>query len=110
MLKVSWIRSQDLHILTVNRYVFTGDSRFHIIHENPENWTLKLDDVRLEDNGIYECQVSTQPITSFSVYLSVSAGECLAIKKLQINKITARSLTKNVVLFSIISNPAVLFI
>ncbi|XKL63664.1 hypothetical protein PGB90_006028 [Kerria lacca] len=69
---ISWIRHQNIQILTVDKYVFTGDKRFEILNENPTNWTLKINNVGVDDAGIYECQISTQPIVSFLVYLSVS--------------------------------------
>lgn len=70
-LKVSWIRHGDLQILTVDNYVFTGDDRVQITRDDANCWTLTIKRVRIRDAGIYECQISTQPIKSFAVNLVV---------------------------------------
>ena len=58
-LKVSWIRSSDLKILTIGDILYTADPRFHPIHEaGSEVWILKLSNTRVEDSGEYECQLS----------------------------------------------------
>ncbi|CAB4058056.1 unnamed protein product [Lepeophtheirus salmonis] len=69
---VSWIRHRDLHILTVGRYTYTADLRYKSIynHVNDE-WTLQIASVQKRDEGRYECQISTQPVRSFFVKLSV---------------------------------------
>ncbi|XP_077294411.1 uncharacterized protein LOC143916957 [Arctopsyche grandis] len=69
---VSWIRNRDLHILTVGSYTYTADERIQSSHhEKSEEWTLHIKWVQQKDKGMYECQVSTQPAKSFSVYLDV---------------------------------------
>lgn len=68
---VSWIRNRDLHILSVNDYIFIQDRRFEMLTDTSTNWTLKINDIRPEDTGVYECQISTQPVKSLSVYLIV---------------------------------------
>ncbi|XP_015790819.1 uncharacterized protein LOC107367607 [Tetranychus urticae] len=71
---VSWVRQKDLHILTSGRDTYTSDSRFRSINlPNSNEWTLEIRDTRLSDSGIYECQLSTDPKMSTSVYLSVIA-------------------------------------
>ncbi|KAG0422884.1 hypothetical protein HPB47_001321 [Ixodes persulcatus] len=43
VLVVSWVRQRDLHILTVGKYTYTSDQRFHSIHlEGSEDWTLEV--------------------------------------------------------------------
>ncbi|OQR78458.1 hypothetical protein BIW11_06394 [Tropilaelaps mercedesae] len=72
---VSWIRrlpSGVLNVLTVGRHTYTMESRLQPIHlENSESWNLQIRDVRLEDAGVYECQVSTTPKISRLVALRV---------------------------------------
>lgn len=59
-------------MLTVGRHTFTMESRVHPVHlENSESWNLQIRDVRLEDAGIYECQVSTTPKISRLITLRV---------------------------------------
>ncbi|XP_023340721.1 lachesin [Eurytemora carolleeae] len=56
---VSWIRSRDLTILTIGMIRYTRDNRFTAIHAEGNNfWGLKILSPRVEDSGLYECQVS----------------------------------------------------
>ncbi|XP_059614665.1 lachesin-like isoform X2 [Phlebotomus argentipes] len=69
---VSWIRQRDIHILTVGSYVYTTDQRFQTVyHRESDDWTLQIKWVQKRDAGVYECQISTQPILSYFVYLNV---------------------------------------
>nr|XP_018909923.1 PREDICTED: kin of IRRE-like protein 3 isoform X2 [Bemisia tabaci] len=69
---VSWIRHRDIHILSVGRNTYTSDQRFQAIH-HPEydEWTLVIKWAQLRDAGMYECQISTQPVLSYFVNLNV---------------------------------------
>ncbi|XP_014209368.1 hemicentin-2-like [Copidosoma floridanum] len=60
---VSWIRKRDLHILTSMAHTYTSDARFTVIYnaEAPDDWNLRIDLVQPRDEGIYECQVNTEP-------------------------------------------------
>ncbi|CAH0694901.1 unnamed protein product [Spodoptera exigua] len=72
MLQVSWIRHRDLHILTVGGYTYTSDQRFQATHSpQTDDWTLHIKWAQQRDAGVYECQVSTQPVRSFFVTLHV---------------------------------------
>jgi len=69
---ISWIRHSDLHILTVGRYTYTADNRYQSIY-NPttDEWILQIKYLQIRDSGMYECQVSTEPVRSFFVRLNV---------------------------------------
>jgi len=69
---ISWIRHADLHILTVGRYTYTADNRYQSIY-NPttDEWILQIKYLQKRDSGMYECQVSTQPVRSFFVRLNI---------------------------------------
>ncbi|GBP25127.1 Zwei Ig domain protein zig-8 [Eumeta japonica] len=70
--EVSWIRHRDLHILTVGGYTYTSDQRFQATHApHSDDWTLTVKWAQQRDAGVYECQVSTQPVSSFFVTLHV---------------------------------------
>lgn len=71
--QVSWIRHRDIHILTVGAYTYTSDQRFQAIHHrsHSDQWTLHIKWAQKRDAGIYECQVSTQPVRSIFVTLNV---------------------------------------
>ncbi|CAO1439875.1 unnamed protein product, partial [Diamesa tonsa] len=69
---VSWIRHRDLHILTVGTYTYTTDQRFTTTHhKETDEWTLQIKFAQKRDDGVYECQISTQPIKSYSVRLNL---------------------------------------
>ncbi|XP_055621565.1 hemicentin-2-like isoform X2 [Toxorhynchites rutilus septentrionalis] len=69
---VSWIRHRDIHILTVGSYTYTSDQRFQATHhKNTDDWTLQIKWAQKRDAGIYECQISTQPVRSYFVTLKV---------------------------------------
>lgn len=69
---VSWIRQADLAILTSGRHVYTSDARFSSVHpENSDFWGLQISPVRYSDQGLYECQVNTEPKLSRPVVLMV---------------------------------------
>ncbi|XP_011183619.2 uncharacterized protein LOC105212934 isoform X2 [Zeugodacus cucurbitae] len=69
---VAWIRHRDLHILTVGTYTYTTDQRFQTsYHRDIDEWTLQIKWAQQRDAGVYECQISTQPVRSFSVNLNI---------------------------------------
>lgn len=69
---ISWVRSRDSHILTVDHYTFISDQRFQAWHEpDSETWTLQVKYVQERDAGRYECQVSTEPKMSHFVRFHV---------------------------------------
>lgn len=71
-LQVSWIRHRDIHILTVGTYTYTTDQRFQTaFHREINEWTMQIKWAQKRDAGMYECQISTIPIKSFSVRLNV---------------------------------------
>ncbi|KAF2365075.1 Immunoglobulin I-set [Trinorchestia longiramus] len=77
---VSWIRSRDLHLLTVGRFTYTSDDRFKAVHQKgSDDWLLKIHYVQHRDAGKYECQVSTTPPLSHSVWLSVVEPQTIVI-------------------------------
>jgi Immunoglobulin I-set domain len=74
---VSWIRHRDIHILTVGSYTYTSDQRFQATHhKDTDEWTLQIKWAQKRDAGNYECQISTQPVRSFFVSLSVVGQFC----------------------------------
>lgn len=69
---VTWIRRRDLHLLTVGLDTYIGDPRFQPIHlDRSSDWALQIRYVQLSDQGLYECQVSTDPKMSLFVHLRV---------------------------------------
>ncbi|KAJ8667009.1 hypothetical protein QAD02_008671, partial [Eretmocerus hayati] len=75
---VSWVRHRDIHILTAGAYTYTSDQRFQALHKpntgsNNEwsEWTLSIKYAQDRDEGIYECQISTNPLRSHQYFLNV---------------------------------------
>ncbi|OWR50816.1 hypothetical protein KGM_210611 [Danaus plexippus plexippus] len=80
--QVSWIRHRDLHILTVGGYTYTSDQRFQASHSpQTDDWTLQVKWAQQRDAGVYECQVSTQPVRSFFVTLHVVEPKACSVSK-----------------------------
>ncbi|KAK9693912.1 Immunoglobulin V-set domain [Popillia japonica] len=70
---VSWIRKNDLHLLTVGLSTYNSDDRFMVEHvRHLQNWGLLIKHVQPSDAGFYECQVSTHPSTSILLELRVT--------------------------------------
>lgn len=63
---------RDLHILTVGTYTYTTDQRFTTTHhKETDEWTLQIKFAQKRDAGLYDCQISTQPVKSYSVRLNL---------------------------------------
>ncbi|XP_063843322.1 zwei Ig domain protein zig-8-like isoform X1 [Scylla paramamosain] len=91
---VSWIK--DLRILTVGRYTYTTDLRFEAIHQpSSTEWTLRVKQVELRDQGNYECQITTKPIRTFTVSLKVvePTVEVLGAPDIYVNRASMINLT-----------------
>ncbi len=73
--QVSWIRKSDLHILTMGPIVYTNDQRVQSKHppksSDPIDWNLIINNSGLQDSGIYECQINTEPKKSKAYILQV---------------------------------------
>ncbi|XP_066158481.1 zwei Ig domain protein zig-8-like isoform X3 [Euwallacea fornicatus] len=93
---VSWIRHRDIHILTVGSYTYTSDQRFQANHHaETDEWTLQIKWAQKRDAGIYECQISTQPVRSYFVNLNVvvPTAEILGGPDLHVDKGSTINLT-----------------
>lgn len=64
-IQVSWVRRRsgdtNLDLLTVGKHTYSGDPRYKIEFQYPNNWRLKIEAVAKDDEGSYECQISTHP-------------------------------------------------
>lgn len=71
---VIWIRNSDLQILTAGLATFSSDNRFKVNHENTideRDWSLLITNVKLEDSGLYECQINTEYKMKLNINLTV---------------------------------------
>ncbi|XP_021705720.1 uncharacterized protein LOC110677949 isoform X2 [Aedes aegypti] len=80
---VSWVRRKhgetDLQLLTVGKQTYSGDSRYTVEFQYPNNWRLKIASANKNDEGVYECQISTHPPKVLIYYLHVNAPEVLIV-------------------------------
>jgi hypothetical protein len=59
--KVIWRKASDSQPLTVGTQTFYNTERILVDHDPERNsWNLVIRQVRLSDNGVYECQVSSK--------------------------------------------------
>lgn len=73
---MSWVRRKhgetDLQLLTVGKQTYSGDPRYTIEFQYPNNWRLKIASANKNDEGVYECQISTHPPKVIIYYLHVN--------------------------------------
>merc|ERR1712013_386378 len=76
---VSWIRAGDVSVLSVGHLAFSSDKRISVVQVprprlSASDWNLSIEGATLEDDGMYECQVNTEPkITGTSSRPTVSS-------------------------------------
>ncbi|KAJ8668784.1 hypothetical protein QAD02_000043 [Eretmocerus hayati] len=74
---VSWVRRQEngetMSLLTVGQQTYTGDARYTVEFQYPDNWRLRIASVNSSDEGQYECQISTHPPKFIHVNLHINA-------------------------------------
>ncbi|XP_033227880.1 hemicentin-1-like, partial [Belonocnema kinseyi] len=74
---VSWVRRQEdgekMTLLTVGRTTYTGDSRYTVDFQYPDNWRLQMRFVNSSDEGQYECQITTHPPKFIHINLHINA-------------------------------------
>ncbi|KAG5679575.1 hypothetical protein PVAND_009135 [Polypedilum vanderplanki] len=62
---VSWVRRKSgengLELLTVGKQTYSGDPRYSVDFQYPNNWRLKIVSAQKIDEATYECQISTSP-------------------------------------------------
>ena len=87
-LSVSWVRGVDSHILTVDRETFISDSRFVSLNKKEKMSdvsTLSIREIQLQDEGSYECQVSSQDKIARTVILMVKEPQVKILGKTDIH-------------------------
>ncbi|XP_065558584.1 uncharacterized protein LOC136026192 isoform X2 [Artemia franciscana] len=71
---VSWLKktNTELYLLTVGRTAYTSDSRYTVDYQYPSEWRLKINEIRISDDGLYVCQIGSDPPLLLLVHLKVS--------------------------------------
>jgi len=74
---VSWIRASDVTVLSVGHLAFSSDARIGVVQVDRPllsaiDWNLSIKNSSKADDGLYECQVNTEPKINYKIFLSVS--------------------------------------
>lgn len=73
MRQVMWVRRtvDKFSLLSVGNITHTGDPRFKVTFQYPNNWRLHINPMLKDDAGLYMCQVSTHPPRVFTTNVTV---------------------------------------
>ena len=65
-----------MHPLTIDLYTFVSDTRISVDYmDRTKEWTLEIENVRPEDEGMYHCTIVTKDATdnTYKVKLNVKS-------------------------------------
>uniref|UniRef100_A0A1I8N952 Uncharacterized protein n=1 Tax=Musca domestica TaxID=7370 RepID=A0A1I8N952_MUSDO len=70
---VSWMRRKgdELALITFGRHTYSGEPRYSLEFEEPNDWKLLIQYANERDEGPYECHVSSHPPLVLLVYLTI---------------------------------------
>jgi len=73
---VSWVRASDVSVLSVGHLAFSSDARIGVVQVSrprlsASDWNLSIKNASTSDDGLYECQVNTEPKINYKVFLKV---------------------------------------
>eukprot|EP00092_Neocalanus_flemingeri_P001106 GFUD01001179.1.p1 GENE.GFUD01001179.1~~GFUD01001179.1.p1 ORF type:complete len:378 (+),score=135.13 GFUD01001179.1:223-1356(+) len=73
---VSWLRGDDVTVLSVGHLAFSSDKRIGVVQVprprlSASDWNLSIENTSLADDGMYECQVNTDPKINYKIALTV---------------------------------------
>ncbi|XP_021952564.1 muscle M-line assembly protein unc-89-like [Folsomia candida] len=106
---VTWLRSRDAHILTVDRFLFISDSRFTLHHPTPSSFTLAIRHVQPRDTGRYECQVTTSPKSSLLFELDVVTPQTRILGEPDVFVLGGSLLSLKCVIYDALEEPEYVF-
>jgi len=78
-MQVAWLDQNSIPLTYEERRVI-DDPRFSVVRRLVRDWNLQLQDVRLDDAGVYRCTVNTKQIATKVVSLLVTGQHC-AVKR-----------------------------
>lgn len=74
--QVSWVRrhedNEKMTLLTYGLQTYSGDPRYTVEFQYPDNWRLQIRYVNSSDEGQYECQINTHPLKTIHVNLHIN--------------------------------------
>lgn len=62
--KVGWIKSDSKAIQAIHTHVITHNTRVSVRHFGHTVWQLVITNVQREDEGLFMCQINTDPMKS----------------------------------------------
>ncbi|XP_017756906.1 PREDICTED: neural cell adhesion molecule 2-like [Eufriesea mexicana] len=68
---ITWIKRRNRRLLTVGTITHSVDNRFVVMHSSSD-WLLQIRAVTPQDEGIYECQVTSHPVQHDFVHLKIT--------------------------------------
>ncbi|XP_001121872.3 zwei Ig domain protein zig-8 isoform X2 [Apis mellifera] len=68
---ITWMKRKNRRLLTVGKSTHSVDKRFVVIHSSTD-WLLQIRVVTVQDEGIYECQITSHPVQRNFVRLKIT--------------------------------------
>ncbi|XP_017875004.2 uncharacterized protein LOC108621913 [Ceratina calcarata] len=77
--RVGWLKVETKAIQAIHDHVITHNSRVSVSHSDHTMWNLHIKNVQKEDEGLYMCQINTDPMKSQVGWLKVETKAIQAI-------------------------------
>ena len=76
------MKTEPLEIISSGLYTFIRDPRYSAEYMEEENtWVLRITKVEYKDSAIFDCQVNTDPLMSYTISLKVIGKNTLCITR-----------------------------
>ena len=62
--QVGWLKVDTKAIQAIHDHVITHNNRVSVSHSDHTTWNLHIKSVQKEDEGLYMCQINTDPMKS----------------------------------------------
>ncbi|XP_026300928.1 lachesin-like isoform X2 [Apis mellifera] len=69
--RVGWLKVESKAIQAIHDHVITHNNRVSVSHSDHTMWNLHIKNVQQEDEGLYMCQINTDPMKSQTGMLSI---------------------------------------
>ncbi|XP_043489777.1 lachesin-like [Polistes fuscatus] len=69
--RVGWVKADTKAIQAIHEHVITHNKRVSVSHSDHTTWNLNIKGVQVEDEGLYMCQINTDPMKSQTGMLSI---------------------------------------
>ncbi|OAD62865.1 Lachesin [Eufriesea mexicana] len=69
--RIGWLKVDTKAIQAIHEHVITHNTRVSVSHSDHTMWNLHIKSVQPEDEGLYMCQINTDPMKSQTGMLSI---------------------------------------